>query len=240
MVHHRTFVSGDPVETSFIRDARVEREIATAPVVRGPIAIAPTELSIRVSREGASAPRPPARTLQRAVVTRRAPPPAPARFRATRGLIRENRGVPLTPADALRVSTEGLAIVPTRPVIARGGRVELAPKNARGAGPAPVAVTGHTSPGRARREVRPAERERTSAGPGRAPTPRTKVPPERAEAARRSQGAERQMKAEGARQARPEARARQADEKRKAAEKAKPAKDRKKEKKEKGPPNTKR
>jgi len=240
MVAERAFVSGEPVPSAVVRDARVAREISTAPVVRGPLPIVPTESSIRVSRGTASAPRPPAELLSRAVVTRRAPPPAPPRFREKERLIRENRGAPLVPAEASRLATEGRTIRPTRPVLAREGRVELAPKDARGADPVPVPVTREAPPRRSRNE-NPARagRERPSAPPDAAPRrelSRAPAEPERRDAEARSRAADARNRqraeearvppraAEAKRPARPEARARETVEKQKAAEKAKPAK----------------
>ena len=245
-VDRSAFVSGQPVARNVVRDARVEREIATAPVLRGPIPILPTESSIRVSSGAeSSAARPPAEALERPVVTRRAPPPAPPRFREKEKLIRENRGAPLMTADAQRLSTDGRTIRPTRPVLAREGRVELAPKDARGADPAPVPVTRDAPPRRSRGEAR-VPSERSPAGPGSAAAPRRDEAPgpderaqqaenerrrQEAEAARnrqRSEQARVRPGAEGPRPARPDARARPADEKKAAAEKAKSAKERKK------------
>ena len=157
VVNQNTFISGAPVARNTIRDARVVREISTAPVVRGPLQVVPLTSSLRVSTEKTgSAPRPPAAALARAVVTRMAPPPAPASFRQKESLIRENRGAPVQAAEAARLSTVSRAIRPTRSVVAEPGRVTLAPKNARGGAPAPVPVTREATPDQARREAPPA------------------------------------------------------------------------------------
>lgn len=59
VVNQNTFISGAPVGTNVIRDARTVREISAAPVIRGPIQVVPLASSIRVSTERAgSAPRP--------------------------------------------------------------------------------------------------------------------------------------------------------------------------------------
>ena len=157
VVNQNTFISGAPVARNTIRDARVVREISAAPVVRGPLQVVPLASSLRVSTERAgSAPRPPAVALTRAVVTRLAPPPAPASFRQKENLIRENRGAPVQAAEAARLSPDSRATRPTRSVVVDPGRVTLAPKNARGGGPAPVLVTREVTPGQTRREAPPA------------------------------------------------------------------------------------
>src|SRR5450759_2663156 len=151
VVNQNTFLSGAPVARNMIRDARVVREISAAPVVRGPLQVLPVASSIRVSTERAgSAPRPPAAALTRAVVTRLAPAPAPAPFREKANLIRENRGAPVDPAQAARLSPVSRAIRPTRSVVVEPGRVTLTPKKAQGARPAPVPVTREVTPGQAR------------------------------------------------------------------------------------------
>jgi hypothetical protein len=151
VVNQNTFISGAPVATNTIRDARVLREISAAPVVRGPLPVVPVASSIRVSTKSAgSAPRPPAAALTRAVVTRLAPAPAPAPFREKANLIRENRGAPVDPAQAARLSPVSRAIRPTRSVVVEPGRVTLTPKKAQGAHPAPVPVTREVTPGQAR------------------------------------------------------------------------------------------
>ena len=157
VVSQNTFISGAPVARNTIRDARVVREISAAPVVRGPLQVVPLASSLRVSTERAgSAPRSPAVALTRAVVTRLAPPPAPASFRQKENLIRENRGAPVQAAEAARLSPDSRATRPTRSVVVDPGRVTLAPKNARGGGPAPVLVTREVTPGQTRREAPPA------------------------------------------------------------------------------------
>jgi hypothetical protein len=161
VVNQNTFVSGAPVGTNLIRDARTVREITAAPVVRGPIQVVPLASSIRVSTQRAgSAPRPPAAALTRAVVTRLAPPPAPAPFREKASLIKENRGAPVAPAQAARLPVASQAIRPIRPVAGEGGRVTLAPKNAKSAGLAPVPVTRAVLPGQTRSAPAPEQQQR--------------------------------------------------------------------------------
>jgi ferric-dicitrate binding protein FerR (iron transport regulator) len=152
VVDRNTFTSGAPVGTNRIRDARTLREISAAPVVRGPLQVVPLADSIRVSTNRAgSALRPPDAALNRVVVTRIPPPPAPALFREKVNLIRENRGMPVTPVEAQRFQVKNRTIRPTRSVVVQEGRVTLAPKNARAMGPAPVLVTSDIPPGRARK-----------------------------------------------------------------------------------------
>ncbi|MGE5276095.1 MAG: DUF6600 domain-containing protein [Acidobacteriota bacterium] len=171
VVNQNTFISGRPVATNTIRDTRVVREISAAPVVRGPLPVVPVAASIRVSTKSAgSAPRPPAAALNRAVVTRLAPAPAPAPFREKANLIKENRGAPVDPAQAARLAPAYRAIRPTRSVVPEPGRATLAPKKPQGASPAPVPVTREAKPGQARREAPPA-------GTREVPPGQTKSPP---------------------------------------------------------------
>ena len=160
VVNQNTFVSGAPVGSNVIRDARTVREISTSPVVQGPIQVVPLPSAIRPSTQSAgSAPRPPAATLNRAVVTRLAPPPAPPLFRDKANLIRENRGAPVAPAEAARLPLASRATRPTRSVVVEGGRIALVPKNAQGVGPAPVPVTRVLPPGQTRRQRNPAQQQ---------------------------------------------------------------------------------
>jgi hypothetical protein len=156
VVNQNTFVSGAPVGSNVVRDARTVRDISAAPVVQGSIQVVPLPSSIRPATQNAvTAPRPPTATLNRAVVTRLAPPPAPPLFRDKANLIRENRGAPVASAEAARLPLENRARRPTRPVAVEGGRVALAPKNAQVAGPAPVPVTRALPPGQTRRQQKP-------------------------------------------------------------------------------------
>ena len=157
VVNQNTFISGNQVTTNTIRDARVLREISTAPVVRGPLPVVPVASSIRVSATSAGpAPRPPAAALTRPVVTHLAPAPAPALFREKTDLIRENRGAPVDSAQAARLSPTSRAIQPARSVVTEPGRSTLKPKNTQVSGPTPVPVTREATPGHVRREAPPA------------------------------------------------------------------------------------
>ena len=151
VVNRNTFISGGPIATNTIRDPRVLREISTAPILRGPLPIVPVASSIRVSTKSTGpAPRPPAAALTRPVVTHLAPAPAPALFREKTNLIRENRGAPVDPAQAARLSPVSRPIQPTRSVVVEKGRVGLTPKKEQGARPPPVPVTRGTTPGQGR------------------------------------------------------------------------------------------
>lgn len=212
VVEQNTFVSGAPVGNHVVRDANTVRDASRAPVVRGPIQIVPVASSIRPPTErGGSSPRPPAATLNRPVVTRLAPPPAPPLFRDKESVIRQNGGAPVAPADASRIPANTRAGRPTRSVVAEGGRVALVPKNAQDAGPAPVPVTRVPPPGQSRRNQAP---ER---------------PPQDAAAARQQQQAAealRQQQADAARkqqQAEEARRQQQADEARKPQQETRPA-----------------
>ncbi|MEO6326757.1 MAG: DUF6600 domain-containing protein [Thermoanaerobaculia bacterium] len=136
VVNNSVFVTGQPVYTSAIRDRNVISRVIAGPVVRGPISIVPTRDSLRVSVAGfhVATPRPPERFLERPVVTRVAPPPAPPTFGVKEEFIRRNNGAPLTPTVAARLSVESRdgarAVSPVRPVI--GGTVTLAPRDSDG------------------------------------------------------------------------------------------------------------
>jgi DNA segregation ATPase FtsK/SpoIIIE-like protein len=184
VVNQNTFISGAPVATNTIRDARVLREVSVAPIVHGPLPVVPVASSIRVSTERAgSAPPPPATTLNRAVVTRLAPAPAPAPFSEKANLIRENRGAPVDPAQAARLAPAPREIQPTRSVVMESGRVNLAPKKAQTGVPAPVPVTREAPQGQARREAPPA-------GAREAPPGQAKSAPAPAIDSRKAQEAE--------------------------------------------------
>lgn len=175
VVNRDTFLSGAPIGRSTIRTGAVLRQISSAPVVRGPLPLIPIASSIRVStsRTG-TAPRPPGAALNRPVVTRLAPAPAPAHFRDKLEIIRENRGAPVGPVSSERPSPGTKAIRPTNPVVVEPGRVTLSPRNRGAAGPAPVPITRGSRPGLSPREAPPVT------APEPAPVqPRTERPPDR-------------------------------------------------------------
>ncbi len=141
VVNQQTFVSSRVVTNNYVRDRSIIREVERAPVVRGTVPIMPTHESIRVVSRQAAVARPPASAVSRTVVTRSAPPPAPPRFDQKVAVIRENRGRPVTSAEATNLAPrDGRAAQPVRPAAAEAGRVTLAPKteNSRAPRPEPV------------------------------------------------------------------------------------------------------
>jgi hypothetical protein len=157
VVNQNTFISGAPVAGNTIRDSRVLREVSAAPVVRGPLPVVPARSSIRVStQKAAPAPRPPEAVLTRPVVTRLAPAPAPAPFHEKEPVIKENKGAPVHPAQASRLSQDARVIRPSRPVAVETGQVKLVPRNAQAAIPAPIPVRRDVAPGQAHRAAPPA------------------------------------------------------------------------------------
>ena len=133
-VNRNTFVSGGIVAGNILRDQAVVRQIGAAPVLSGPIPVAPTRASLRIATraDAPAAPRPPAATVSRMVVARTAPPPAPPTFQAKLPVISQNQGAPIAPADAARMSVEKRgrpqAATEVRPVAAQPGRVTLSPR----------------------------------------------------------------------------------------------------------------
>jgi hypothetical protein len=130
VVNQNTFVSGTRIANNYVRDPQIVRQVVSAPTVRGTIPIMPTAASIRVTAAGARpAPRPPAAVVNRAVVTRIAPPAAPAPFQAKMRVIQENRGAPVAPSVAARISVEShggaRAAVPVRPAAVNTGQTGL-------------------------------------------------------------------------------------------------------------------
>ena len=194
IVNQNTFVSGGIVTNNFVRDRAVVSQIAAAPVVGGAIPVVPTRASLRVAarQDVAAAAPPPAAVASRAVVARAAPPPAPPTFQAKEAVIRENRGAPVAPAAAARMSVENRgrpqSINQVRPVAAEPGRVMTLQPNAdtpqtAGRRPEPVTafrgrqmatadkpvasapVTGPTGPaGAPSREIRSRESQPPAAG----------------------------------------------------------------------------
>jgi hypothetical protein len=133
IVNRNTFVSGAIVTNSVVRDRSVISQVSAAPVMRGPIPIAPTSASLRlaVRADAVAAPRPPAAILSRQVVARVAPPPAPPTFQAKLAVINENQGAPVAPAVAARISVENRgraqSVTTVRPA-SEAGKVQLAPR----------------------------------------------------------------------------------------------------------------
>jgi len=196
VVNQTTFVSGRYVTRDYVKDRTVIRTVESSPVLRGPINVVPTRESIRGATRENPAIRPPATVASRAVVVRVAPPPPPPRFDAKVGVIRDNRGAPVAPADAARLSQQDRAnpTARVRPVAAEQGRVTLAPKNnnTREARPEPVApaksrpvVSEPANPPPTRQAAPQQERqqERATQPPIVRPTPVGR-PPERQDRAR--------------------------------------------------------
>jgi FecR protein len=136
VVNRNVFVSGGVVSGNVVRDQAVVRQVAAAAVLRGPIPVLPTRGSLRVAAraDAAAAARPPEAIVSRTVVARTAPPPAPPTFQAKLPVISENRGAPVAPATAAKISVEKRgrpqAVTDVRPVSAQPGRVTLSPREA--------------------------------------------------------------------------------------------------------------
>jgi hypothetical protein len=98
-----TFVSGRAVGRDIVRVD--QRQIVSAPVAyRGP-AIAPTRQTVI----GAGAPvrnAPPARVVNRTVVVKTAPPPAPVAFDRQEAVIRQNNGAPPSVTQMRQIQTQ--------------------------------------------------------------------------------------------------------------------------------------
>jgi hypothetical protein len=134
VVNRTTFVSGGLVYSNVVRDQAVVRQVEAAPVLRGPLPLAPTRESIRVStRPTVAVVRPPAAVVSRSVVARVAPPPAPPTFDRKVAVIRENGGAPVSSAEAAQIAVRDrsrpLAAAVVRPVSPDSGRVTLAPRD---------------------------------------------------------------------------------------------------------------
>jgi hypothetical protein len=184
VVNRNTFVSGGAVTSAVVRDRTVVQQVASAPVLRGPIPAVPTAGALRVAAhvENRAAPRPPAAVVARSVVARSAPPPAPPAFQAKLAVINQNHGAPVAPTVAARMSVENRGrpqtVTEVRPVATEQGRVTFAPRSgaatterrvepvapSRGRPMAtssqPVAANPVTAPGRAvapRQSLPPAE-----------------------------------------------------------------------------------
>ncbi len=175
VVSRNVFVGGGRVDRDLVRDARVVREVASAPVLRGPIPVLPTRASIRVSPiavQGRVSARPPERIVQREVVTRTAPPQAPPSFDRKLSVIRETEGQPVPVDVARRLSAEENGGARSAQPVRSAGRegVVLAPrgdvKESRKPQPLPPAAIRPDEPA-----ARPAP-GRVEAPPAREPDPR--------------------------------------------------------------------
>jgi hypothetical protein len=132
IVRRDTFAGGRVVTNGIVRDARVIRDVSSAPVIRGPIPILPTTASIRVSTSGRNVTKPSITSVSRTVVTREAPPPAPMPFQEKEQLIKNNAGAPVE-WQSLRATRSAEA--PKKPVVSvrsaapESGQITLAPRD---------------------------------------------------------------------------------------------------------------
>jgi hypothetical protein len=146
VINHDTFVSGGAVARNSVQDTSVIRQVAAAPVLRGPLPLMPAVGALRVSaREARAAVRPPVQVNSRPVVTRLAPPAAPPSFQSKMAAIREQRGAPVTAAVAAQISVESnqgaRALHPVRPVAESSGTVSFRARSSDGPGPKAQAIT---------------------------------------------------------------------------------------------------
>ncbi len=178
------FVQSQPVGRAAVRLSK--EAIAAAPVT-AVAAVAPVQASVR----GAAAPgsRPPAEALQRPVVAKASPPPAPVPFAAKQSALAANPGRPLdaaalaavkptapAPAPSVKlVSPAQPAVAPPRQqAVAPGGR--QAPEAAKGLQP-PEAKKG-PQPSEAKKGPRAREAQEAPQPPEarKAPQPPVSVP----------------------------------------------------------------
>ena len=147
VVNQQTFVTSRAVTNNYVRDPAIVTRVERAPVVRGAVPIVPTNESIRVAARQAPVVRPPAAVVSRSVVTRSAPPPAPPRFDQKVAVIRENKGQPVTTAQATTLAAQNnRAMQPVRamrPAAAEGSRVTFAPKTETTGAPKPEPVASN-------------------------------------------------------------------------------------------------
>ncbi len=147
VVNQQTFVTSSVVTNNYVRDQAIVTRVERAPVVRGAVPIVPTTASLRVATRGAPAVRPPAAVAERAVVTRSAPPPAPPRFDQKVAVIRENKGRPVTMAEAANISTKdnrpAQPVRAVRPAAEESGRVTFVPKTEGSNAPKPEPVAAN-------------------------------------------------------------------------------------------------
>ena len=191
VVNRNTFVSGGVVTGAVVRDRSVISQVASAPVLQGPMPVAPTAAALHVAvRTGAAAAqRPPAAIVDRAVVVRAAPPPAPPTFQAKLAVINQNQGAPVAPSVAARISVENRGrpqtVTAVRPAAApESGRVTLSPRSAEagaaGRRPEPVTAFRGRPMATAQQPVSAAPVAGPSAPsgpPGREAAPRQRIAP---------------------------------------------------------------
>jgi hypothetical protein len=154
-VSHETFVSARPVGRSVVAvDTRV---VARAEVVGTAAPIPPQRISV-LGHAGPAVSAPPARFVERPVVARRPPPPAPVSFEARRQALEANQGRPLAPAEVERIRP---AVPPRNPVVRTVAPPERAERpvvirNERPATMAPPAPQRIEPPARPQRVEAPA------------------------------------------------------------------------------------
>jgi hypothetical protein len=115
-VPRSTFTSGERVSGRVMPMS--SPLLAAAVVVAAAPAIVPTRQSVLGAGEGSRVPRPPPALLQRSVVERSPPPPAPAPFERQLAALQESGGRPLTRAE-LAVLQPTASLVPARGVAGR-------------------------------------------------------------------------------------------------------------------------
>lgn len=180
VVNQNTFVTGGVVANNIVRDRGVVQQMAAAPVVRGAVPVIPTAASTRISLRTASAARPPAAAVSRAVVVRVAPPPAPPRFDQKLAVIRQNGGAPVAPKAAAQLTVQqgsqtrgatevrsavassgGVTLAPARPSAAAASHVQpVSPVKGRPLAPADHPVSTDARAPAAERPAQPAQEAR--------------------------------------------------------------------------------
>jgi Family of unknown function (DUF6600) len=159
IVSRNTFTSGRSVGARAIE--LPPAVVAAAAVTAAAPAIVPIRQSVLGPGEGRAVPRPPAGLLQRPVVARTAPPPAPAPFERQLSAIQAN-GRPLTRSELAPLQPAS-PIAPVRVVSSRGAPVPAgvaahgsgAPRATNTAPPSPrtaARTRGATTPSLAARE----------------------------------------------------------------------------------------
>jgi hypothetical protein len=179
-VSRNTFTSGRSVGARAIELPAAL--LAAAVVSAATPAIVPSRQSVLGAGEGRAVPQPPAALMQRPVVARTAPPPAPAPFERQLAAIQANGGWPLTrgelaplqppsPIAPVKVVSSRGAPVPAR-VAAQGSGAPRVPNTAPSAPRAPARTQGATTPSLAERE-RALQQSALPSAPHRAHSPQT-------------------------------------------------------------------
>jgi FecR protein len=141
-VSRNDFASAQPVQRRAFQVP--PSAVATAPVAGTAPAVAPTQQSVAPTF-GRAAAAPPASALNRTVMTKSAPPPAPVPFAARQSALAANPGRPVDPGTMTRLQQSSPAphsfVRPASPPVNRGGftQPQSAPVTARPQPPAPPA-----------------------------------------------------------------------------------------------------